>query len=400
MFSATLSRSGFDMLRGIFRGRGKKNRIGAALNAITAEIKRLGLTVPEGREAAVTDKPPRELEELLLGFRDLMDEWLAANAGSEGFNDCMEAYFRVLDFLRVYDDLNERYTVYIEHVKRDTEITLMCLDPSEKLAETLKKAVGSVFFSATLTPLTYFKNVLGGNEDDKTARLPSPFDRKHLCVVTENRISTKYIHRTPESYDATAAALYDMVSAKAGNYFAFFSSYAHMENVLSAFTSRYPDYRVHAQARVMGEAEREAFLAEFKENAGNGMLAFAVMGGVFSEGIDLVGERLIGAAIVGVGLPQVSLKRDALKDYYDRTLTGGFEYAYMYPGMNKVLQAAGRVLRTETDRGVILLIDTRFSDTRYIDLFPYEWLNYVRPYKNAGINDIYKSFWTKNNVLI
>jgi Rad3-related DNA helicase len=393
MFSATINKSDFDPLRKILKGRGKKNRLGMTLNAITAEIKSLAAAIPEGRDAAVADEPPRELQELLLSFRDLMDEWLAANAGSDGFNDCMETHFRVLDFLRVYDGLDKRYTVYTERRKADAEVTLMCLDPSANLAETLKKAVGSVFFSATLTPITYFKNVLGGGNDDKTARLPSPFNRDHLCVVIENRISTKYIHRTPASYAATADALYGMVSARKGNYFAFFSSYAYLENVLTEFIAKYPEERVHVQERLMGEPEREAFLAEFKEDPENGMLAFAVMGGVFSEGVDLVGERLIGAAVVGVGLPQVSLKREALMNYYNRTLSGGFEYAYMYPGMNKVLQAAGRVLRTETDRGAILLIDTRFSDSRYIDLFPYEWLLYKKPLRNEGIGDIYKSFW-------
>jgi DNA excision repair protein ERCC-2 len=141
----------------------------------------------------------------------------------------------------------------------------------------------------------------------------------------------------------------------------------------------------------MGESEREAFLAEFWE--GNGILAFAVMGGVFSEGIDLAGERLIGAAIVGVGLPLISPKRDALRDYYDKTLSGGFEYAYMYPGMNKVMQAAGRVIRTETDRGVVLLIDSRFTDGRYTELFPLEWRGYKKPGARGGLTEILAEFW-------
>jgi len=389
MYSSALCKSDFDKIRKAFRGRG--NKLGQLITEIINEIKKIGLLIPETAQSRAGADMPHGLHRLLTGLTEQMDKWLAANTASEHFADSLDTYFKVLDFIRVYDNMDERYTVYLERFKSEIEITLLCLDPSGDLSKALDKSTGAVFFSATLAPLNYFKNVLGGAVADKTARLPSPFDRSRLCTVIENRISTKYKDRSPQGFIYTANALYAMISAKKGNYFAFFSSYAYLENVLEVFNGLYPAVTILVQGRDMNEGEREAFLAEFTENSE--ILAFAVMGGVFSEGIDLVGNRLIGAAIVGVGLPLISPKRDALRDYYDDTISGGFEYAYMYPGMNKVMQAAGRVIRTEADRGVILLVDTRFTDARYTELFPFEWRGYRKPGINYGLDEIFAEFW-------
>lgn len=390
MFSASLVKSGFAEIKKLFRG--KNNKIGQSVNVIRQEINNLAASLPSGEIAAVTYDEPKELYKAVMGFVELMDKWLAASAGAEGFGPCMDVYFRALDFIRTAELYNDHYIVYIEKRRNDAEITLMCLDPSENLAMALSKSSAAIFFSATLTPLSYFKNVLGGNQDDGAARLPSPFDPANCLVVVEHRISTKYKDRTDAGFEKVAEALYTMAAAKKGNYFAFFPSYAFMDRVLAVFTANYPEIRTQAQTQDMTEPGREAFLVGFNDTD-SAVLAFAVMGGVFSEGIDLPGARLIGAAIVGVGLPLVSQKRDALRDYYDRTLAGGFEYAYMYPGMNKVLQAAGRVIRTETDKGVILLIDARFADSRYTELFPHLWRDYRKPSPARGVGETLRAFW-------
>jgi Rad3-related DNA helicase len=393
IFSASLFKSGFNELKKAFKTRkkGLVNKLGVIFADIVNEINNMAQEIPEGENVQVKAKTPYTLHGLLRDMLENMDTWLAQNAGGEHFEIALNMYFNVFTFLRVFDNMDERYTVYIERNRNEIEITLLCLDPSGDIAAALAKSQGAVFFSATLTPLNYHKNIFGGAEADKTARLPSPFDRSCLCVAVENRISTKYKDRTEHSFSNTADAIYEMYSSKKGNYFAFFTSYAYLDNVLKVFTDKYPDVKTHVQDREMDESGREAYLSEFYE--GNNILAFAVMGGVFSEGIDLTGERLIGAAIVGVGLPLISPKRDALRNHYDSTISSGFEYAYMFPGMNKVMQAAGRVIRAETDRGVILLIDTRFTDRRYLELFPHEWRGFYKPGRVHGVADIFKHFW-------
>ena len=395
MYSSTLIKSDFDKLARVM----KKTKEKRVIKDISKEISAIASKIPEGRQALAGAAPPKDLRNLLDDLVGHMDKWLGTNARTaeaEAADIILEVFFRVLDFIRVYDNMDERYTPYVERFGKDIELTLLCLDPSEDLANALAKAAGAVFFSATLTPLGYFKNVLGGGSMDKIARFPSPFDHSRLRVIVENRISTKYKDRNQDSYARAAQGLYAMIKAQRGNYFAFFSSYAYLENVLEAFTEKYPGQNTLVQGKDMSEAQREDFLAEFKE--GNEVLAFAVMGGVFSEGIDLVGERLIGAAIVGVGLPLITPKRDALRDYYDEVLGGGFEYAYMYPGMNKVMQAAGRVIRTETDRGVILLMDSRFTDSRYTELFPLEWRDYKKP-GGSGLEGVFEGFWEDGKII-
>jgi Rad3-related DNA helicase len=191
-------------------------------------------------------------------------------------------------------------------------------------------------------------------------------------LLVDDRISTRYKHRA-HSYAAVADRLAAMAQAKTGNYMAFFPSYAYLNEVYAAFAAAYPHIKAAIQSQEMDDADREAFLAAFADSPGETRIAFVVLGGVFSEGIDLKGEQLIGAAVVGVGLPMVCAERDVLLHYFNGIGRDGFCYAYLYPGMNKVLQAAERVIRTEADRGVVLLIDSRFAENAYRVLFPPEW---------------------------
>ena len=238
----------------------------------------------------------------------------------------------------------------------------------------LARGKAAIIFSATLSPLPYYRDILGGNEDDGLASLPSPFDPDRLLTIAHSGISTKFADREA-SYTPIAHTLYAIVSRRAGNYFAFFPSYEYMRNVHEQFTRLYPDVDTMMQESEMPEEAREDFLRAFAADNTKTLIGFVVLGGIFSEGIDLKGDRLIGAIITSVGIPRVSLRQELIMDYFERKNGQGYDYAYTYPGINKVLQAAGRVIRTETDSGVVVLIDHRYSWGKYRALLPRHWNN-------------------------
>jgi DNA excision repair protein ERCC-2 len=268
------------------------------------------------------------------------------------------------------------------------------VDPSYLLKQALERSRSAVFFSATLTPLAYFQKLLGGGEESALMKLGSPFPAENLRVILDDGISTTF--RTRElSYGRIAEAVAALAAGKVGNYIAYFPSYKYMNEVSRRFIGANPGTKVVCQRQGMSEAERSRFLEEFSGFGKTTLVGFAVMGGIFGEGIDLVGERLSGVVIVGVGLPQISLERNIIRQYFQETLEAGYEYAYIYPGMNKVLQAAGRVIRTETDRGVVLLMDERFARPPYSELVPEHW-HPLRHIKAGGIKhaaELISEFW-------
>jgi len=259
------------------------------------------------------------------------------------------------------------------------------------LAQAQKKMRNGIFFSATLTPMDYFRYLLGGEEQDYTLKLASPFPRENLFLLVNDRIATRYKYRS-ESYGQIVNQLHAMVSAKTGNYMVFFPSYAYMDAVYTKFTEKHPEIKTQIQSQDMDEQSRDVFLQSFVDKPNETLLVFVVLGGVFSEGIDLKGERLIGVAVVGVGLPMVCAEREVLFNYFNDNGQDGFAFAYIYPGMNKVMQAAGRVIRTETDRGVVLLMDSRFSENAYKGLFPPEWAGYTKIKNEREMVEILKRF--------
>ena len=288
--------------------------------------------------------------------------------------EVLQAYFEVIFYQLISGFYDERYVTFITAEDGDLKYKLFCLDPSYLIGEAMKRAKSSIIFSATLAPLDYFKEILSGGEEDKTASLISPFDRDNLCLVVGANINTKYKERE-KSYEQIADYI-NIVAEKRGNYLVFFPSYEYMKNAYEIFCDKYPDTPSIIQTSNMREQERESFLENFNTQTGKTLVGFCVMGGVFSEGIDLTGDRLNGAIIVGVGLPKLSAERDIIKKYFDAKSGAGYEYAYMYPGMNKVLQAAGRVIRTESDRGIVLLLDERFNYSYYKQLFPEHWRHF------------------------
>lgn len=302
-------------------------------------------------------------------------------------NHFIECFRKVNRFLKIYEYLNETYKIYYQ-----TDVStlyLRCLDASMFLASTINKIRGAVYFSATLTPLPYYINRLGGNEDVPTMKLPSPFSKKNLLLLVRGDISTRYKERE-YSYHKIVDSIVSLVKQKVGNYLVFFPSYQYLNDVLKL----YPEGdNIIVQTKEMDRLEKDIFLNNFKKNPDKTTIGFAVLGGSFSEGIDLTDDKLIGAVIVGVGLPGISFERNMMKEYYDSKEESGFDYAYTNPGMNKVMQAAGRVIRTKDDVGVVLLIDERFLSRKYQELFKVEWSHYIDVYSEKEIEAYASRFW-------
>ena len=307
----------------------------------------------------------------------------------------LQFYFDVRNFLNIWETIDDHYIIYGDFdYGRSTvtgcrfRLTLKCMDPSNKLREVCDRARAGVFFSATLLPIRYYKEQLGGDADDPAVYARSSFDVENRRILIANDVTSLYKSRGPKMYQRIADYIERFISSKEGNYIVFFPSYKFMEDV-RAYLSLPEDRTLMIQGSRMNEKEKEEFLQAFN---GQNVIGMCVMGGIFSEGIDLTGDRLIGAAIVGTGLPMVCDERQMYKDYFDRVNRHGFDYAYLYPGLNKVFQAGGRVIRTPEDRGVILLLDDRFLRSEYTREFPREWRN-AKSVTINSINDELRKFW-------
>lgn len=371
----------------------KEPRISKALNKLNSFMIEMRHLCEHDINYVMKDDP-KDIYPLLRKFISESEEWLTKNEKGENYEELLELYFNAMAFIRISELYDERYVTYIENTRDDLKIKLFCLDPSFLLKEAVRRGRSAVFFSATLSPMKYFKEILGGEEGDYSMRLPSPFSIENRSLIIANNISTKYKYRD-NSYDKIVEYINAVIRQRRGNYIVFFPSYQYMKEVYNRFSEKYNDVNLLMQSNSMSEEEREEFLSKFEEKNEDIMLAFGVLGGIFSEGIDLRGERLIGTIIVGVGLPQICFERDIIKDYFEAKNGSGYEYSYMYPGMNKVLQAAGRVIRSEEDMGVILLIDDRFTKPEYQVLFPREWISHVRVSSIKELERNIKIFWDK-----
>jgi len=314
-----------------------------------------------------------------------------------------EFYFQVIQFLNVADRLDENYVIYTWHGEDGRfYIREFCIDPANNLRETLDKGNSTVFFSATLLPVNYYKELLSGDLEDYGVYAKTVFRNEQRKLLIGKDVSSRYTRRNEAEYRKTAEYIRNIAGARTGNYLVFFPSYSYMQQVYEQFISIIDDVENIAcvmQTGSMTEEKREAFLNRFEQTSEQTLIGFCVLGGIFSEGIDLKEDRLIGSIVVGTGLPMVCREREILREYFDRKNGNGFEFAYLYPGMNKVQQAAGRVIRTEKDRGIIALLDERFLNASYQKVFPVEWkdfhvctkdsvLEYVRKFWNEGCEDI------------
>jgi DNA excision repair protein ERCC-2 len=272
-------------------------------------------------------------------------------------------------------------------------IKIYCVNPQKVIEEKMKKAKSNIIFSATLIPMDYFMKMYSYDEEDFIINLKSPFDVKNRLLMIGDNVATTYSKRFETSEDI-ASYIANCVQAKKGNYMVFFPSYKYMDLVFDKMKENYPNINTSIQESNMSEEEKEEFLSMFDEDNKETHVGFCVLGGHFSEGIDLTNDKLIGVIIVGVGMPQIGIERDIIKDHM-KDSNKGFDYACVYPGMIKVLQAAGRCIRTDDDKGVILLLDNRYSQRRYQSLFPYEWYPNFRVRKSDDVKTLCEEFWNK-----
>lgn len=286
----------------------------------------------------------------------------------------LDFYFCLRDFLNVYEELDGHYRIYEENREDGSFLVrLFCVDPSRLLSTCMDQGASTILFSATLLPVRYYKTLLSGNQDDYAVYVNSPFPEENRLLMVAEDVSSRYTRRSPSEYRKVADYIRIVTQSRTGNYMVFFPSYQYMGEIEEILEEEPLEADLLVQGQGMGEAEKTEFLEEFEKERSHSLAAFCVMGGVFSEGIDLKEERLIGVIVVGTGLPMVCVEQEVLKGYFDETEEKGFDFSYQYPGMNKVLQAAGRVIRTPGDRGVILLLDDRFLRRDHLELFPREW---------------------------
>jgi DNA excision repair protein ERCC-2 len=342
-----------------------------------------------------TKQPPDDLFPMLSGFLGITERWLSLNIKAPFREELLDLFFAVSGFMRVAEKYDESYATCYEKLKKDLKLKLFCIDPSCQLENALKRCRAAIFFSATMTPMAYFKKILGCNEDAAALTIPSPFPGENLTLFVSDRISTFYRDREKTRLQVSKA-ICTLINQKKGNYLIFFPSYEYMMMVIESFKPHCPDSEIMVQTPGMSESERDEFLSRYRQASPKSLVGFAVMGGIFGEGIDLVGERLSGAVVVGVGLPGISLEKELIKDYFTHTYNAGFEYAYQYPGINRVFQAAGRVIRTENDRGVVLLVDRRYATHRYRSLLPVEW-EPIRVRDQEQFADKLQKFWSQEN---
>lgn len=393
MYSAHLVKEQILQVKKIMRERSKK--VEKALSQCNKDMLALKRECEECNEVESVDLLALHIMRLMAA----LEEFLHENGNFSGREEVLNFYFEVRRFFATYELLDSKYVVYSDYTsKGEFQVHLQCMDPSSNLEYCLAKARSAVFFSATLLPVKYYMEQLAGRKEDYAVYAPSPFLEEKRLLLVGMDVSTKYTRRTQEEYERISQYIIAMLRGKTGNYLAFFPSYKMLSDIKECLESQLEDQglsvQILEQNTVMTEESREAFLSSFEAESTVTKIGLCVLGGIFSEGIDLKEDRLIGTAIVGTGLPMVCNEREIFRRYYDERNGYGFDYSYLYPGMNKVLQAAGRVIRTVTDTGVILLLDERFTTRAYQNVFPREWKSYKRV-NILNVQDAIETFWRR-----
>jgi len=326
-------------------------------------------------EAQILNEPPEELTNALRKFAARAEKYFNDKKNEKVPDELTDLYFKTTFFIKISEVADENFCYYAEKANNKTMVKLFLIDPSSILKEIEKNAQSSVFFSATLTPLKYFRYILGGDEDDYILKLNSPFERENLNLMISSDISMKYTMRD-SNIEKACEYINALITEKKGNYMVFFPSYYFMSKVYSIYESLYDSTGITVQNQGLNEEEQRDILDRFENE--RGVVLFTVVGGIFSEGVDLPLEKLIGAVIIGTGIPQVSFERNIIKVFFDEKKNSGYDFAYKYPGFNKILQSAGRVIRTEEDKGAVLLIDSRLCQPSYLKLFPDHWKHFKK----------------------
>ena len=337
---------------------------------------------------------PPDLPETLYVLLYAVEKAIAETRLRDRRRALSDLRFSLLHLLEKLARFDGHFRVFYETGGGRSSVRVVCLDPSACIDERLSHGKSAVFFSATLTPVDFYRDLLGGDGKSLTLEAGSPFDREHLCLAVMDKISVRTSERE-DTLRAVVRAILTAVKCRPGNYMVFCPSYPYMQRLTEAFRRAAPGLPVMVQKPQMSTSERQAFLNAFREDNKSALIGFCVTGGIYGEGVDLVGRRLIGAVIVGVGMPALTNEREAIAAYFDGINEQGRAYAYLYPGMNRVLQAAGRVIRTEEDRGMVLLIDDRFAEREYREIFPAHWKGIRYVGDTSSLTHLLNLFWQK-----
>jgi DNA excision repair protein ERCC-2 len=370
MYSSALEKSPFLQLKREFKGKNENiYKISKLINDYFIRLKKQA----ESSKTIELEEPLGEFNQLVLDFIEQAEHELISER-AENHDLLLDTYFAAQNWQRISKLNDERFILYAEVQGNEVKIKQFCLDPSYLIKQAGKSFKARVFFSATLSPIGYYREMLGGEEDDYVVGIPSPFSQEQTQVMIQP-LSTRFKERE-NSVKPIVKTLIETIQSKPGNYLIFFPSYLYLNSVLEEWNLVNHGIQTIVQDTGMGDAEREAYLESFKPGRSGSLVGFAVLGGIFSEGVDLKGDRLNGVLIVGVGLPQIGFERDLIKRHFSSTGKNGYDYAYVYPGMNKVLQAGGRLIRSEKDTGTIILIDDRYLQPKYQFLLPDLWKSY------------------------
>lgn len=336
--------------------------------------------------------PPPEIDHELSRLIEAIHDWLVDQPQTPFTKAVLDYYFACISYQRIGEFYDETYRMRLTLADGDIILKQLCLDPSAFLEDSLDLGHGAVLFSATLSPLSYYQTVLGGGTNSLAYRLASPFPPEHQGLFITNYIQTTYRQRQANLANILVA-IKTLVDGKTGNYLIFLPSYGYLQTVVAAFQLAYPHIAITAQQSAMSETDRQAFLDQFHADPDQTLVGFALLGGIFSEGIDLKASRLIGVGIVSVGLPGINPETDLIRDYFDSLGQPGFAFAYQLPGLNNVFQAAGRLIRGSHDVGIVLLMDQRFTAPRYTQLYPTHWQHYQRLYRPEQLGSAVADFW-------
>ncbi len=393
MYSAALIKEDFLAVGRIVKEHSKKlNKKINACNRSMLELKH------ECEDIKVLDS----ISHLALNLMSLLEDM---NKFSEDFpqiasdEEYKELYFNMRHFLNMYDILDENYRIYSMHMNNGSfMVKLLCVDPSANITLCTEQGRSAIFFSATLLPMKYYCEMLSSGEDDYKVYVDSPFDSDNRLLAVAGDVSGRYTRRNEREYLKVIEYISNTIKTRRGNYMVFFPSYQYMNVIkeLAEENGSFTDYTVIEQSQEMGESMREEFLSRFKADEDSKVLGLCVLGGIFSEGIDLKGESLVGVFVIGTGIGQITKESRLISDYFEARGENGFDMTYLYPGMNRVLQAAGRVIRTEKDEGVITLLDDRFLRREYLELFPKEWADYKKV-SVSDISDKAYDFWHRKD---
>lgn len=389
MFSAGLIKEEVLLTAKVVKGRAPRlTKQLNSLNKIMLEMKRECehyRTMPEINYMALE----------VMKLQEEMEKFLDEQAEFADRDLVLDFYFKVRDFALIYEQMDEGYRIYSQMLEDGRfMVRLFCINPSGQLKCCMDQGLSTILFSATLLPMPYYKELLSGEPEGYAIYAKSPFPSHNRLLLIAGDVSSKYTRRNNTEYEKMVSHILQIVNAKKGNYLVFCPSFLYLNEIADRLgaAAGTAGFDLAVQQAHMGEAQREAFLNEFTGARNQSLVGVCVMGGIFSEGIDLKEEHLIGVVVIGTGLPMVGPQQEILKTYFDEQGKNGFSYAYQYPGMNKVMQAAGRVIRTMTDVGVIALLDERFLARDYQLLFPREWADY-QVVNRATIGSRLAAFW-------